>query len=137
MESLVLEGAEAVAFFRGGRMQGRPAVLRHRYGAGWVIYAGTDSGQHGFHEALARVAAGAAGLHPLIEVPRGVAVTTREDEQQTYYFVLNLTETPHQKIALPVAMDDCVSGQRGLRSVSLEPLGIAVLVVPKQNGRLA
>jgi beta-galactosidase len=131
MESLVLHGAEPIAFFRGGRMQGRPAVVRNRYKAGWVIYAGTDSGEHGFHEALMEVAAQAAGLRPLLEVPRGVAVTTREDEHHTYYFVLNLTETPHEGISLPSSMDDWLNGRSGVRSISLEPLGVALLAVAK------
>jgi beta-galactosidase len=133
MESLILDGAEPVASFRGGRMQDRPAVVRHRYKAGWVIYAGTDSADHGFHEALAQLAAQTASLQPLVEVPPGVAVTTREDERQTYYFVLNLTETPHDGIGLPTAMDDWLNGRPGVRAISLEPLGVALLSVAKDN----
>jgi beta-galactosidase len=127
MESLVLHGAETVARFRGGRMEGRPAVVRNRYKQGWVIYQGTDSADHGFHEAVARLAADAAGLRPLIDVPRGVVVTTREDDQHVYTFLLNLTETPHSDIHLPRAMHDYLNGDRKVQSISLEPLGIAVL----------
>ena len=42
---------------------------------------------------------------------------------QTYYFVLNLTETPHDEIALPYAMDDWTDGTQGVRTIRLEPLG--------------
>ena len=133
MESLQLHGAEPVAFFRGGRMEGLPAVVRHRYKSGWVIYAGTDSGEHRFHEALAQLGAKAAGLSPLIDVPTGVAVVTRDDGNQTYYFVLNLTETPHDAIALPYALDDWTNGTQGVRTIRLEPLGVALLVAPKNN----
>lgn len=133
MESLVLHGAETVARFRGGRMEGRPAVVRNRYKQGWVIYQGTDSADHGFHEAVARLAADAAGLRPLIDVPRGVVVTTREDDQHVYTFLLNLTETPHSDIHLPRAMHDYLNGDRKVQSISLEPLGIAVLAGVKER----
>lgn len=133
MESIVLRGAEVMARFRGGRMDGRPAVVRNRYKRGWVLYQATDSGDHGYHEAVARLAANAAELRPLIDVPRGVAVTTREDEQHVYTFVLNLTEAPQHDIALPRMMRDCLNGEREVQLISLEPLGIAVLVVAKES----
>ena len=133
MESLQLHGAEAVATFRGGRMEGMPAATRNRFQKGFVIYAGTDSGEHGFHEALAQLAASAANLTPLLEVPRGVAVTTREDQHYVYYFVLNLTETPHDEIALPRKMENLTDGGRGVSSVRLEPLGVAVLAAAKAS----
>lgn len=132
MESLVLHGAEVVARFHGGRLEGRPAVVRNRYKQGWVIYQGTDSSDHGFHEAVARIAADAVRLRPLMEVPGGVTVTTREDEQHVYTFVLNLTETPHSDINLPRAMRDCLKYGGEVRSINLDPLGVAVLAVAKE-----
>jgi beta-galactosidase len=133
MESLQLHGAEPVASFRGGRMEGLPAVVRHRYKAGWVIYAGCDSGEHRFHESLALLGARVAGLSPLIDVPAGVAVVTREDDNHTFYFVLNLTERPHDAIALPNAMDDWVSDAQSIRTIHLEPLGVALLAAPRKS----
>lgn len=133
MESLQLHGAEPVAFFRGGRMEGMPAVTRHRYEKGWVIYAGTDSGEHGFHEALARLGANAAGVKPLLDVPRGVAVTTREDQDHLYYFVLNLTETPQDNIALPQPMENWTENRRKVSRIRVEPLGVVVLATAKAS----
>lgn len=133
MESLQLHGAEPVAVFRGGRMEGMPAVTRFRYQKGWVIYAGTNSGDHGFHESLAQLAANAAGVTPLLTVPRGVAVTTREDDHNVYYFVLNLTETPHDEIALPRRMENWTEGARNVSSIHLDPLGVALLAAPKAS----
>ena len=99
---------------------------------GWVIYAGTDSAEHGFHDAVAQLAADTAQLPALLKVPRGVAVTTREDARHRYYFVLNLTETLHDPIALPQPMEDWASGGQRLTSLRLEPLGVALLVVEKE-----
>jgi beta-galactosidase len=131
MEQLELRGAEAMATFRGGRMDGWPAVTRCRYKKGWVIYAGTDSEDHGFHESVAQLAADAARLPALLIVPRGVAVTTREDARHRYYFVLNLTETVHSAIPLQQPMEDLASGGKRLTSLRLEPLGVALLATEK------
>jgi hypothetical protein len=70
-------------------------------------------------------------LKPLIAAPYTVEVTSRQDAQNTYYFLLNLTETPHANIPLPSAMDELVTGKKGLTSVSLGPLEVALLVAPR------
>ncbi|MBU6401871.1 MAG: beta-galactosidase trimerization domain-containing protein, partial [Verrucomicrobia bacterium] len=131
VESLVLRGAEAIATVRGGRMDGKPAVTRHRFKLGWVFYAGTDSAEDGFHEALARAAAAAGNLAPLIAAPYGVEVTSRENDKTIFYFLLNLTETARPHIALPRRMDELITGQTGLDNVSLGPLQAAVLASPR------
>jgi beta-galactosidase len=125
LEDLRLDGATAVATFRGGRMAGRPAVTRHPYERGFVLYAGTDSAEVGFYEALAREAGAAGRIEPLLDVPRGVEVTTRETPDTTYYFLLNLAETAHD-IRLPQPMHELISEQQ-VSEVSLAPLGVAVL----------
>ena len=48
-------------------------------------------------------------------------------------FVLNLTATPHRGIKLPHAMRDCLNGEREVRSISLEPLDVAVLAATRQG----
>lgn len=126
LEDLRLDGATPVATFRSGRMAGRPAVTRHAYQRGYVFYAGTDSGDAGFYETLAREAAAAVGLAPLLEVPRGVEVTTRETPDTTYYFLLNYTED-RRDIRLPQPLDELVSQKPRVTEVSLAPLGVAVL----------
>lgn len=128
LESLVLEGAEALATVRGGgEMTGRPAITRNRHGKGWVFYAGADSADDAFYESLARFVAGTCGIKPLIEVPYGVEVTSREDADTTYYFLLNLTGDAQKPIRLPRAMEECISGKAGVTELSLEALGVAVL----------
>lgn len=128
IESLTLQGAEVIATVRGaGRMEGRPAITRNGHGRGWVIYVGCDATSDEFYEAIAHVAAAASGLTPLIQAPYGVEVTSRQDGDATYYFLLNLTETPHEKIALPKPMDDLIHDRRGITEVSLGPLEVAVL----------
>lgn len=112
-------------------MAGKPAITRHRYKQGWVFYVGTDSAEDGFHEAVARLAGAAGGLSSLIDAPYGVEVTSREDSETNFYFLLNLTETIHNEIQLPHPMDDLIAGRASVAKISLGPLEVAVLASPK------
>jgi len=131
LEVLQLHGAMPVATYEGGRLDGLPAVVSRKYGKGSVVYVATDSSEFGFYEEVARVAGAMAGLAPLIKVPYGVEVTSRHDTQYEYFFLLNLTETPHLGIQLPHAMDDIVSKKSGLTKISLDPLAVAILIAPR------
>lgn len=132
LESLTLRGAEPVATFNGGRMAGRPAVTRNRYGKGWVFYVGTDCAGDGFYEALARAVANTDDLPPLLAAPLGVEVVSRENAESIFYFLLNLTETTHNDIELPKPMHDLIAEQPGRKTISLGPLEVAVLESPKR-----
>jgi beta-galactosidase len=127
MESLILRGAEVLATVHGGEITGRPAVTRNRYQQGWAYYVGVDSVEDEFYEALARMVGTTCGLAPLIAAPYGVEVTSRHDEGNTYYFLLNLTETPHEKIDLPRPMNDLIKQRKQVMQISLGPLESAVL----------
>jgi beta-galactosidase len=127
LEQLKLEGAEPVAKFTGGRMAGQAAVIRNRYGNGWVFYVGTDCDDVRFYEAVARSAGGAGKIAPLIEAPNGVEVVTRETVSETYYFLLNLTENAYEEIRLPEPMQDLLT-ERQVKAVSVGPLEVSVLV---------
>lgn len=115
----------------GGALNGRPAVRRNRHGKGWIFYAGCDSSADGFYETVARLAGQAAALRPLIAAPYGVEVTSREDAGWTYYFLLNLTGTTHEKIQLPHPMEDLIGGRHAVAQIALAPLEVAVLGAPK------
>lgn len=128
VESLVLHGAEAVATIQGGgALSGRPAVTRNQYKSGWIYYAGLDSSEEEFYHALAQIVGSAAKLQPLVDAPYGVDVTSRQDSDHTYYFLLNMTAERKDDIELPESMDDIVSDRKGITRISLEPLGVAVL----------
>lgn len=131
LESLKLHGAEPIATFRGAGIEGRPAVTRNRWREGRVFYVATDCAENKFFEALAREAGAAAQLEPLIAAPYGVEVTSREDSQATYYFLLNLTEKPHEAIRLPKPMNNLITGDSGAREVSLGAFEVALLRLPR------
>ncbi|MFP5267705.1 MAG: beta-galactosidase trimerization domain-containing protein [Acidobacteriota bacterium] len=131
VEFLVLEGAEAVAAVRGGgKLTGRPAITCNRYGKGWAFYAGADRAEEGLYETLARSAASACAIKPLIEVPYGVEVVSRQDAGAVYYFLLNLTPAAQGPIRLARPMDECISSKAGLTHVLLGPLDVVILAEP-------
>jgi beta-galactosidase len=131
LESLTLHSAEAVATLVGGRLDKQPAVARNRNGSGWVFYVGADSDDVRFYETLARAVAGTGRFRPLIEAPHGVEVVTRESSEETYYFLLNLTENSHNGIVLPRPMEDLLTGRREITTISLGPLDVSVLALRK------
>ena len=133
IESLTLHGAETLATVHGGgRMAGRPAVTRNRYERGWVFYVGVDCLEDEFYEIVARAVSDVSKIKPLIAAPYGVEVTSRQDRDATYCFLVNLTETAHESIQLPEPMDDLLHERNGVTSVSLGPLEVAVLAVGKK-----
>jgi beta-galactosidase len=132
LESLTLHGAEPVATFRGDGMAGRPAITCSQYKQGWVFYVGTDCADVHFYEALARVVGHAAKISPLISAPYGIEVTSREDSETSFYFLLNLTDSMHKSVPLPHSMRDLITGRADIEEVSLGPLQVAVLASPRK-----
>ncbi len=133
IESLTLDGAEAIAtVVGGGSLNGRPAITRNRYGKGWAFYVGCDSTDDGFYETVAHMAGDAASLKPPIAAPYGVEVNSRQDAASTYYFLLNLTLTAHEKIELPHPMDDVIGERSAITQIALGPLDVAVLASPNR-----
>ena len=112
-------------------MTGKPAITRHRYQQGWVFYVGTDSTEDRFHETLARLVGATGNVSPLISAPYGVEVTSREDADTVFYFLLNLTESATTEIQLPHPMGDLIAGTNGVTNISLGPFEVAVLASPK------
>ncbi|WP_165989525.1 beta-galactosidase [Streptomyces sp. YIM 98790] len=129
-DSIHPETAEVAAWYTTGLLGGRPAILRNSFGAGRVHYLGTrpDAGT------LARVLLGAvagAGVRPLLEgAPAEVEATVRSGADARYLFLLNHSETGPAGVPLPAAGVDLVSGAGADGTLTLPPLGVAVLRIP-------
>ncbi|MEU0096562.1 beta-galactosidase [Kribbella sp. NPDC006257] len=101
-ERVLLEGAEAIAHYQGGTLDGMPAITRHAnawYTSTWL----TDPA----YEALMEQVVRAAGITPP-GLPRGVEVVTRRAGDTQYRFVLNHTTEP---AGLPYGGFDLVTGE--------------------------
>lgn len=96
-EEITSRGAKTLVTFAEGPLAGKPAVLRHTHGTGTVTYLGCSPDPQTLRPLLAE-AAQTAGVHPaLTDVPEGVEVTARTDQQGQVLFLLN-----HNDHAVPV-----------------------------------
>jgi beta-galactosidase len=112
-ERVHLAGAEAVARYVGGPLDGLPAVTRHRYGTGTAWYVSTDLDD----DACARML-GIPGT------PTGVEVVRRTGEGVSWLFALNHTDQPRE---VPASGRDMVSGEEVAGRLRLPPGGAAVI----------
>jgi beta-galactosidase len=110
-EVVDLRGAEALATFAGGDLEGLPALTRRRYGDGVATYVATRPEP----DAMARIvldAATAAGVTPVLPgLPGGVEAVMRRGDGADYLFVLNHTGEPVQ-LAPPCGAEPLVGGAR-------------------------
>jgi len=91
-----LRGAEALARFTGGVLDGVPAVTRHRVGAGTAYHVGTRLAPAALRRFLADVV-GAAGVqrdHP--QAGGGLEVVRRHAGDRTYLVVVNHDVVPRE-----------------------------------------
>ncbi|NLU69985.1 beta-galactosidase [Streptomyces sp. HNM0574] len=134
-EAVEPEGAEVLAVFGKDHpaLAGRPAVTRHRVGAGTVWYLATRPEPRAMRALMDTVRA-AAGVEPVLPgLPDGVQATRREraDGSGGFLFLLNHSGAAAE-VALPEPMTDLLTPAPGgpLREVRLEPSGVAVLSRP-------
>jgi beta-galactosidase len=99
-ENIELAGAEALATFAAGHLEGKPAVTRRRSGKGTAIYLATQPDA----KAMARVldlARSTAGVTPTADVPKGVEVVRRSGRGKSFVFFLN-----HRDVAVDVPITE-------------------------------
>lgn len=110
--------AETVAAYRGGELDGLPAVLRK--GTAW--YVSTLPGPEALRGLLGRAAA-EAGVRPVLErLPSGVEAVRRG----ALLFLLNHGRSP-AAVELPGRYVDLLTGAGADGGVELERYGVAVL----------
>ncbi|MER7108539.1 beta-galactosidase [Streptomyces sp. NPDC000229] len=122
-EELTADGGEVVAAYRGGELDGLPAVLRR--GRAW--YVSTLPVPWALRDLLARVA-GEAGVRPVLDgLPAGVEAVRRAG----LLFVLNHGREP-VTVRVPGAYREVLTGTAVSGSLVLERYGVAVL---RESGR--
>jgi len=87
-ELIHLEGAQAVATFKGPQGATRPAITRHDFGEGLAIYLGTRLDPAAMAR-LIRSACADASVEPDIDVPGGVEAVRRHVRHSSILFLLN------------------------------------------------
>ncbi|WP_112237894.1 beta-galactosidase [Kribbella monticola] len=102
-ERVRLEGAEAIAHYQGGALDGLPAITRRDN----VWYTSTWLTDPAYRSLMTQVV-GAAGITP-VDLPDGVEVITRRSADARYRFVLNHTA---EDVRLPSDGIELVSGEQ-------------------------
>jgi len=121
------QGADVLATFTGGDLDGRPAVTRHSFGKGYATYLGTrlDAGSM---EAILRHAWIEARVAPEFAAPAGVeAVRRRTGGGASILFLLNHRDEP-VSVSAPAGAGDLLNGGKvGAEGIRLGPRDVAVL----------
>ncbi|MEV4755605.1 beta-galactosidase [Micromonospora sp. NPDC049559] len=124
-ETVRLAGAEAVARYAGGVLDGEPALTRHRYGAGTAWYVSTRLPDEAYGRLLAG-AARAAGIAPTCPgAPPGVEAVRRRSGAASWLFLFNHDTEPRRVPA--VAGEDLLTGVRAEGAVTVPAGGVVVL----------
>jgi len=92
---LRLEGAQGLAMFTKGSLDGQAAVTRHRFGQGTAFYAGTVLDEAGMSWLMNTVIS-AAQLQPVLDTPPGIEAVRRDK----WLFLINTTDAP-ASVAVP------------------------------------
>ncbi|MGZ4410987.1 MAG: beta-galactosidase [Gaiellaceae bacterium] len=131
-EWIELEGAEPVARYSAGPLEGRPALVRNSLGSGAVYYCSAGLGSAGI-EVLARRALAEAGVEPVVRAPAGVEACRRGSPRGSYLFLLN--HNSHDvEVELPASgAVELLSGAVVGGSLPLAALGVAVLREPQSG----
>jgi beta-galactosidase len=117
-ERILLEGAEALAYYQGGNLDGWPAITRRAnvwYTSTWLDDAA--------YESLIDEVVRAAGITPA-GLPRGVEVITRRTADTEYRFILNHTT---EQVDLPSGGLDLATGEPATDRITVAAGGWAVL----------
>jgi beta-galactosidase len=117
-----LEGAEVVASFADGWLEGRPAVTRK--GGAW--YVGTRLQPPGMAAFVGRLVAEAA-VAPALEAPSGIEAVRREAGGRSILFLLNHTAQEAVLELDGTRYRDLLTGEELVGLLHLEPYGVAVL----------
>ncbi|MEV7692632.1 beta-galactosidase [Microbacterium sp. NPDC089189] len=128
-EHLVLAGAEVRATYLDGPAEGRPAVTRHRHGAGTGWYVSTRPDAAGLAAIVGAVYAD-AGLAP-IGAPAGLEVVRRHGDGTDYVVLVNHADTP---ASFALTGTELLSGSEVDGEVTVAGGGVAVVRTPALSG---
>lgn len=108
---LHLEGARQIDESGYGRdfYEGMPVITKNDFGKGRAYYVATASNAE-FYETFLEDLCAEQGIVPVLKAPRGVEVTSRENEGGRLLYILNHNDGDAQ-INLPEAMRDLISGE--------------------------
>jgi beta-galactosidase len=128
LKVLDAEGTQVLARYgpSNGWLDGQPAITKHYYGKGWVIYVGVYLDEVSQKSLLQQITQDAE-VEPSLETPSGVEASKRVNPVGGEIFILiNHTRTP-QQVELPWSANEHLHHQEVGHQLILEPYDVAVL----------
>ena len=118
------EGAEVIATYAGGPVDGAPAITCHRVGAGAAWYVGTRLTDAGRAEVL-RAVLESAGVRPVVDdLPPGMEAVRRVGDGASYLFLINHAD---REARVAARGTDLLSGADADGTAVVEAGGVAVI----------
>jgi beta-galactosidase len=125
-ELLQARGAEVIATYGGGFYAGRPAITRHRFGAGEACYIATQP-EKNYLTKLFDDLLRPRGIVVPVKASAGVEVAVRETETAEFLFVINHEAKPGEVDFGAWTGTDLLSGAPCAGAVELEPFGVRLV----------
>jgi len=128
-EVLAAGGTDAVAWYHGENLEGKPAVTVHPAGRGFVVYLSFACADDAFFDALFAALGRRFDIAPLIAAPAAVDVVSRVRGAIEYVFLINNTRQP---IGMPLSGSprELLSGTTPAGHLTLGALQVAILERP-------
>jgi beta-galactosidase len=123
-ETVHLTGARTIRRYAGGTLVGRPAVTRHRYGAGTAWYVSTRPDDDTYRRLLTDAALDAGATPTCPDAPDGVEAVRRRRAGRSWLFLLNHTDRAHR---VPAAGVELLTGATVDAAVDVPAGGVAVV----------
>ncbi|MGL6026253.1 MAG: beta-galactosidase [Vibrio sp.] len=127
-ERIHLETAQALASYGSDFFAATPAVTQHQYGSGSAYYIASRNDLR-FHQDFYRAIAQRHQITPCLNVdlPSGVSVTERHNQQGRYLFVMNFNPYPVEVDLHGEVLINMASGSKVDDVLSLVAYGVCVL----------
>lgn len=120
------EGAESVCCYEQDFYAGMSALTRNHFGAGNAYYVATAS-EDAFYQKFLRKICEDADVRPVLQAPENVEVTSRENENGKFVFLMNHGDVP-QEVSLEGTYRELITEQiYENSSIMLEAKGVAIL----------
>ena len=129
---LHLEGAEELddTGYQKDFYQGMPVLTRHALGKGFGYYLATASNE-AFYRTFLTDLCKEAGIKPELVTPDEVEVSSRENEKEKFYFVLN-HGTESRTVALPFEAEELIEQKHvSPGEMILEPKAVKIFAIKK------
>ena len=122
------EGAQALAAYEEDFYAGSPVITVHAFGKGKAYYIGTASDEAFYRKLLGEICE-QAGVKPVLNTSEMVEVTSRENRNGCFWFVLNHAEG-EKEVFLPRRCKDILTGRSyDNETMTLEKKGVAILQI--------